>query len=703
MLADIRMPPTHTDEGIRAAERFRRTHPQLGVVVLSQHADAEGALALVAGGSTGRGYLLKERVADVEQLVSALEAVRRGESVIDPHVVDALMRHRLRFEASPVARLTSREREVLGLIATGASNSAIASAAARHLPGGREAHQLDLHQARPARRRPHPPAGRGRAALPRRQRRRPGRGGRLGGLTCAGPRAGSPAAPHGSGGGNASWPGCGPTSRVNLVAIWSSVLALVVLRLASRPLAHDRRRPRTRCVACGILLLAAEVLAGRGRTAAAAAVTIVATWVVALAITWVSPFLAPVGLLALLLPLVIVADHLAPRVRTAAIVVHGDPVRRALAIGSRAVARSYEATHPVTLRTVLDRGDLRARCSSACSSRGCATTSSAWASAPRSSRSRAPASRSLPSRRAAPSSATCTTAPSSGSRRSPSTSAGRPGCSTRTHRGPQDRARAAGPARGGDPRAARPGARHLPAAARRARPRRGAAGGGPPHGPALHRRHAGAWAGTRPRSRRPSTSAAPRRSTTPTGTRVARSSRCRPPTTRDPAAGCGSASPTTARVRPGGGALGPRADRHAGPDPGGRRRAADHLRAGSWHHRRGPLPARHAPAALTPDPSEPQNRLLQTTDSLIGPAVVWRRAWWCQHHHEFGWGHTRDGVGPLGHSCPRDRRRGRCTPTRGRVDGSPRGRWVARTACDPPPWELLGLGTEPSPSQVTAC
>src|SRR6478735_10977319 len=127
VLADIRMPPTHTDEGIRAAERFRRTHPQLGVVVLSQHADAEGALALVAGGSTGRGYLLKERVADVEHLVSAMEAVRRGESVIDPHVVDALMRHRLRFEASPVARLTSREREVLGLIATGASNSAIAT------------------------------------------------------------------------------------------------------------------------------------------------------------------------------------------------------------------------------------------------------------------------------------------------------------------------------------------------------------------------------------------------------------------------------------------------------------------------------------------------------------------------------------------------------------------------------------------------
>ena len=128
VLADIRMPPTHTDEGIRAAERFRTTHPDLGVVVLSQHADAEGALALVAGGSRGRGYLLKERVADVEQLVAALEAVERGDSVIDPHVVDALMKHRLRFEASPVARLTPREREVLGLIASGSSNIAIAKA-----------------------------------------------------------------------------------------------------------------------------------------------------------------------------------------------------------------------------------------------------------------------------------------------------------------------------------------------------------------------------------------------------------------------------------------------------------------------------------------------------------------------------------------------------------------------------------------------
>ena len=127
VLTDIRMPPTHTDEGVRAAERLRRSHPTLGVVVLSQHADAEGALALVADGSQGRAYLLKERVSDVDQIVEALVATQRGESVIDPHVVDALMRHRLRYQESALSRLTPRELEVLGLIATGASNAAVAT------------------------------------------------------------------------------------------------------------------------------------------------------------------------------------------------------------------------------------------------------------------------------------------------------------------------------------------------------------------------------------------------------------------------------------------------------------------------------------------------------------------------------------------------------------------------------------------------
>ena len=105
-------------------------------------------------------------------------------------------------------------------------------------------------------------------------------------------------------------------------------------------------------MACGILLLAAEVLAGRDRNAAAAAITIVATWVVAITITWVSPFLAPVGLLALLLPLVIVADHLGSRTRTVTIVV---TVILCGLLSGMGVARwpEYEATHPVTTRTVL--------------------------------------------------------------------------------------------------------------------------------------------------------------------------------------------------------------------------------------------------------------------------------------------------------------------------------------------------------------
>ena len=139
--------------------------------------------------------------------------------------------------------------------------------------------------------------------------------------------------------------------RVNLVAIWSSVVALVALRVAFGP-SHTIMNSLYALVACGILLLAAEVLAGRDRNAAAASVTIVATWVVSFAITWVSPFLAPVGLLALLLPLVVVADHLGPRVRTATIVV---AVALCGLLSAMGVARwpEYEATDPVTLHTVL--------------------------------------------------------------------------------------------------------------------------------------------------------------------------------------------------------------------------------------------------------------------------------------------------------------------------------------------------------------
>lgn len=125
VLTDIRMPPTHVDEGIRLANELRRSHPQVGVVVLSQYADAELALALMGSGSGGRGYLLKERVSDVDHLVAAMCDVAAGGSAIDPEVVDFLMSQGRRA-ASPLTRLTARETEVLELIATGASNAAIA-------------------------------------------------------------------------------------------------------------------------------------------------------------------------------------------------------------------------------------------------------------------------------------------------------------------------------------------------------------------------------------------------------------------------------------------------------------------------------------------------------------------------------------------------------------------------------------------------
>lgn len=125
VLTDIRMPPDHLDEGIRLANALRETHPQIGVVVLSQYADAELALSLISEGSGGRGYLLKERVSNVDHLVASLMEVAAGGSVIDPEVVDLLMSRDLRAK-SPLERLTARETEVLTLIATGASNAAIA-------------------------------------------------------------------------------------------------------------------------------------------------------------------------------------------------------------------------------------------------------------------------------------------------------------------------------------------------------------------------------------------------------------------------------------------------------------------------------------------------------------------------------------------------------------------------------------------------
>jgi DNA-binding NarL/FixJ family response regulator len=126
LLTDIRMPPSGTDEGVRAAERLRRLRPDAGVVLLSQFADPAYALAFLEGGTEGRAYLLKERVSDLDQLLAAIREVAGGGSVIDPKVVETLVAARSRSAQSPLARLTPREREVLALLAEGRSNAAVA-------------------------------------------------------------------------------------------------------------------------------------------------------------------------------------------------------------------------------------------------------------------------------------------------------------------------------------------------------------------------------------------------------------------------------------------------------------------------------------------------------------------------------------------------------------------------------------------------
>jgi len=127
VVTDIRMPPTGTDEGIRAAATLRSTHPHVGVVVLSQYVEPSYALELLDGGSERRAYLLKERVSDPDQLVSAVRQVACGGSVVDPLVVEVLVRDRTQ-ERSPLERLTVREREVLEQIAQGRNNAGVASA-----------------------------------------------------------------------------------------------------------------------------------------------------------------------------------------------------------------------------------------------------------------------------------------------------------------------------------------------------------------------------------------------------------------------------------------------------------------------------------------------------------------------------------------------------------------------------------------------
>jgi DNA-binding NarL/FixJ family response regulator len=126
-IIDIRMPPTHTDEGLRAAIDIRRDHPEVGVLVFSQYVETRYATRLLADRPTGVGYLLKDRVADVADFVEALTRVASGGTALDPEVVGHLMRAAGR-DAAGLASLTPREREVLSLMAEGRSNAGIAAA-----------------------------------------------------------------------------------------------------------------------------------------------------------------------------------------------------------------------------------------------------------------------------------------------------------------------------------------------------------------------------------------------------------------------------------------------------------------------------------------------------------------------------------------------------------------------------------------------
>jgi DNA-binding NarL/FixJ family response regulator len=125
-IIDVRMPPTHTDEGLRAAKSIRGSNPRIGVLVFSQYIESQSAADLFAGTPEGVGYLLKDRVADVSEFIDAIMRVAQGGTVLDPEVVRQLLGASRR--ASALAALTPREREVLALVAQGRSNAAIAAA-----------------------------------------------------------------------------------------------------------------------------------------------------------------------------------------------------------------------------------------------------------------------------------------------------------------------------------------------------------------------------------------------------------------------------------------------------------------------------------------------------------------------------------------------------------------------------------------------
>ena len=150
-IVDIRMPPTHTDEGLRAAEEIRATYPDIGVLVLSHHVESAYAMRLLQEHPERSGYLLKDRISDIAVFTDALHRLMDGESVVDPTIVARLMRRPR--DPNPLGELTEREREVLALIAEGRSNPAIADRLALS-PKTVEAHiraifmKLDLEEAR---------------------------------------------------------------------------------------------------------------------------------------------------------------------------------------------------------------------------------------------------------------------------------------------------------------------------------------------------------------------------------------------------------------------------------------------------------------------------------------------------------------------------------------------------------------------------
>lgn len=127
VVTDLRMPPTQTDEGMQIAERLRKSHPQVGVVLLSQHESVQYAAELLASGAAGRGYLLKDRIHDLDHIVSTIAAVASGECRIDTRLIDELVTRRRKRQKSPLEELTPRQREILADVAEGKSNLAIAN------------------------------------------------------------------------------------------------------------------------------------------------------------------------------------------------------------------------------------------------------------------------------------------------------------------------------------------------------------------------------------------------------------------------------------------------------------------------------------------------------------------------------------------------------------------------------------------------